>query len=80
MQTNQRQQPTTRRRQLRQTLSLVEAMAVGLYSISKAFRLEFDARGALEVRSERQTGTAQCPGCRAPYLEADRHRKALITL
>jgi hypothetical protein len=62
------------------TLSLVEAMAAGLYSISKAFRPEFNAGGAQEVRSERQTGTAQCPGCRAPYLEADRHRKALITL
>ncbi len=24
-------------------------------------------------------GTAQCPGCIAPYLEADRNRKALIT-
>jgi hypothetical protein len=28
---------------------------------------------------ERRTGTAQCPGCIAPFLEADRNRKALIT-
>ena len=32
-----------------------------------------------EHRSERRTGTAQCLGCIAPYLEADRNRKALIT-
>jgi hypothetical protein len=31
-----------------------------------------------EHRSERRTGTAQCHGCIAPYLEAD-SRKALIT-
>ena len=32
-----------------------------------------------EHRSERRTGTAQCLGCIAPYLEADHNRKALIT-
>jgi hypothetical protein len=34
-------------------LSLVEATAVGLYSMSRAFRPEFDARGALEQAPDR---------------------------
>ena len=71
------QQPTTRRMQPRQTLPLVEAAAVYLYSISKAFRPEFDAQGALKRAQDRD---GQCPGCIAPYLEADRNRKALIML
>ena len=62
--------------QPRPTLPLVEAAAVCLYSISKAFRPEFDAQGALERAPDRD---GQCPGCIAPYLEADRNRKALIT-
>jgi hypothetical protein len=64
----------TRRRQPRPMLPLVEATAVGLYSISKAYRPEFDVRGAPEQAPDRE-----CPGCTAPYLEADSNRKALIT-
>jgi hypothetical protein len=41
------QPPGTRRRQPRPTLPLVEATAVGLNSISKAYRPEFDVWGAL---------------------------------
>ncbi len=64
--------------QSRQTLPLVETTAVGLYLISKAFRPEFEARGAPERAPDRDSLAAQCPGCIAPYLEAERHRKALI--
>jgi hypothetical protein len=44
-----------RRRQQRPTLPLVEATAVGssLYSISKAFRPDFEARGAQERAQDR---------------------------
>ena len=43
----------SRRRQPRPTLPLVEATAVGLYSISKAYRPEFDVRGAQGPHSAR---------------------------
>ena len=46
--TSPRQPPGTRRRQQRPMLLLVEATAVGSYSISKAYRPEFDVRGAPE--------------------------------
>jgi hypothetical protein len=47
-------QPTgTRRRQPRPTLPLVEATAVGLHSISKVYRPEFDVRGAPERAARR---------------------------
>jgi hypothetical protein len=46
MKTSPRQPPTTRKRQPRLTLPLVDATAVGLSSISKAFRSKFDVRGA----------------------------------
>jgi hypothetical protein len=36
-------------------LPLVEAMAVGLYLISKAFRPEFDVRGAPERAPDRDS-------------------------
>ena len=43
----------TRRRQQRPTLPLVEATAVGSYSISKAYRPEFDVQGASERAPDR---------------------------
>jgi hypothetical protein len=42
-----------RRRQQRPTLPLVEATAVGSYSISKAYRPEFDVQGASERAPDR---------------------------
>ena len=48
-----RGQARARRRQPRPTLRLVEATAVGSYSISKAYRPEFDVRGASERAPDR---------------------------
>jgi hypothetical protein len=75
-----RQLPTTTRRQPRPMSPLVEVTAVGWYSSSKAFRQVDSGSKPGEHRSERRTGTAAapCPGCIAPYLEADHNRKALI--
>ena len=67
------QQPTTRRMQPRQTLPLVEAAAVYLYSISKAFRPEFDAQGAPEREPDRDRAM---PGLHSAVFGADRNRMA----